>query len=152
MHQAGWRGNDACARRWLRRAVVAFGVWLCSAAGAVAGGSLPFAEVMQHARDVPVLADQLAAMVAQEKVDPAELVCGATRLGNQWRHLGGERVLPFECEIGARTVIIEGVIEFLNAKGRVMATVANGDATDLTKTVFSNATAVRFSDLHLKPE
>ena len=152
MHQTEWRGDEARARRRLRIAAIALGAWLFSAAGAMAGGSLPFPDVLEHARTVPALAEQLEAMVAQEKVDPAELVCGATRLGNQWRHLGGERVLPFECEIGARTVVIDGVIEFLDAKGKVIVTVANGDATGITKAAYRNATAVRFSDLHLKPE
>ncbi|KAA5599570.1 hypothetical protein [Blastochloris sulfoviridis] len=152
MHRTGVRGGEACARRRLRIAAIALGGWLFSAAGALAGGSLPFSDVLEHARAVPVLAEQLAAMVAQENVDPAELVCDATRLGNQWRHLGGERVLPFECEIGARTVVIEGAIEFLNAKGKVIATVVDGDAKDITKAVFRDAASVRFSDLHLKPE
>ncbi|NJO54757.1 MAG: hypothetical protein HC829_07885, partial [Bacteroidales bacterium] len=116
------------------------------------GGSLPFDEVTALLRGHPELVYRLDALVAQEKVDPAELVCIGIRLGNQWRHLGGQRVLPFECEIGSRTVVIEGVVEFLDSRGRVIATVADGDDSQITKAVFRNAKEVRMSEPRLKME
>lgn len=122
------------------------------ATAAVAGGSLPFAEVMAFARDYPELARQLDRLVAEEKADPGSLVCSGIRLGNQWPHLGGARVLPFECEIGRRTVTIDGMVQFLDRKGTVIATVIDGDEAEITARVFRNARSVRMSEPRLKIE
>ncbi|NJL06988.1 MAG: hypothetical protein HC900_01020 [Methylacidiphilales bacterium] len=156
LHSIGRRRDGLSARPVFRRRLsglaAVLGVWLWGAAGAVAGGSLPFGEVMAFLRGHPELAQRLDALVVQEKIDPAELVCVGIRLGNQWQHLGGQRVLPFECEVGSRTVVIEGVVEFLDRKGRVIATVADGDDSQITKSVFRNAKEVRMSNPRLKME
>ena len=62
------------------------------------------------------------------------------------------RVMPFECPIGSRTVTIEGTVQFLDAKGKVIATVAGGDDSQLTKQVFRKAHDVRMIKPSLKAE
>ncbi|NJL08396.1 MAG: hypothetical protein HC900_09135 [Methylacidiphilales bacterium] len=129
------------ARRLLTGAA-GCGLMVLALTPAVAGGSLPFEEVMAAVAGTPVAAE-LEAIVKAERANPDELVCTGVRLGNQWSELGGMRVMPFECEIGKRTVTIDGTVQFLDAKGKVIATVTGGNDSQLTKQVFRKAQDVR---------
>ena len=118
---------------------------------AVAGGSLPFEEVMAAVAGTPVAA-QLEAIVKAENANPEELICTGVRLGNEWTELGGTRVMPFECEIGKKTVTIDGVVEFLDAKGKVIAKLGGEGKLEPTKATYKKAREVRMSEPSLTAE
>jgi hypothetical protein len=140
-----WQG------RGLRAVALGCGLAAVALSPAAAGGSLSFEEVVAAVAGTPVAAE-LDAIVKAEKANPDELVCGGVRLGNQWSHLGGARVMPFECPIGKRTVTIDGTVEFLDANGKVIATVAGDDASQITKAVFRKAREVRMTRPSLRVE
>jgi hypothetical protein len=135
----------------VRQLALGCGLALASLTAAQAGGSLSFEDVMAAVAGTPVAAE-LEAIVKAENAKADELICTGVRLGNQWTELGGARVMPFECPIGNRTVTIDGVVQFLDAKGKVIATVANGDDSQITKAVFRKAHEVRMREPSLKVE
>lgn len=142
--QAGWASG-------LCTLALGYGLAAVALTPAVAGGSLPFEEVMAAVAGTPVAA-QLDAIVKEENANPDDLICTGVRLGNQWPELGGMRVMPFECEIGKKTVTIAGTVQFLDAKGKVIAMVAGGDESQITKQVFRKAHGVRMIKPSLKTE
>ncbi len=135
--------NGARLRYWGPLSSLAACLLWC-APSAQAGGSLPFSEAMAFAEAHQDLEAALVALVTQEKADPDRIVCTAMRLGNHWTHLGGARVLPFECEIGKRTIVIEGKVEFLDGKGTVIGS-ADDAGSDLTEADFKAAKKIRMS-------
>jgi hypothetical protein len=140
-----WQANG------LRAMVLGCGLAALALTPAAAGGSVSFEDVMAAVAGTPVAAE-LDAIVKAENANPEELVCSGVRLGNQWTELGGTRVMPFECEIGKKTVTIDGVVEFLDAKGKVIARVGGEDDSEPSKAAYKKAREVRMTKPSLKAE
>jgi hypothetical protein len=51
----------------------------------------------------------------------SSLSWSGARLGRQWAHLGGERVLPYGCVIGSKTLVIDGTLRFFDNSGRYLS-------------------------------
>ena len=102
--------------------ILTLGVGACVllSAQAWAAGSISFEEVMRLARQNPKLIKEIEEIMRVQKVKPADISCEAGRFGNQWKHLGGGRSLPISCSIGKRSLGIDGDIEFLDARGKVI--------------------------------
>lgn len=47
--------------------------------------------------------------------------CGGVRLGRHFVHLGGARILPYECKIGGATLSIGGHADFFDDRGTLGA-------------------------------
>jgi hypothetical protein len=56
----------------------------------------------------------------QAKVTATDVICSANRLGRQWTNLGGERIGPYQCKIGDRTLEITATPTFLDKNGNVL--------------------------------
>lgn len=105
-----------------------------------AGGSMSVEDVYAAVAGAPRLVDELRAAAKQAETRGEAVVCGAeVRLGNQWRHLGGLRVVPIECHVGARTLRIEGDAVFKGRRGRRLSLDDEG--------VFERAVAVEQQNL-----
>ena len=101
--------------------ILAVGMGACVlSTEAWAAGSITFGEVVGLARQNPKLVKEIEEVVRAQKVKPADISCEAGRFGNHWKHLGGGRSLPISCAIGKRNLGIDGDIEFLDARGKVI--------------------------------
>jgi hypothetical protein len=85
-----------------------------------AAGSISFEEVLGLARQNPKLVKEIEEVMHAQKVKSAEISCEAGRFGNHWKYLGGGRSLPIGCTIGKRRLGIDGIIEFLDVRGKVI--------------------------------
>lgn len=112
------------------------------ATGARAGGSLPLSEVqalLAPHKDVTAAIDGL---VAANPGGADGVVCTGVRLGNQWQFLGGARIPPFECRIGAKSIEIDAKVRFFDAKGKEVGAAAGPDQSITDKT-FKKAKSFR---------
>lgn len=86
-------------------------------AAAHAGGSISLAEVMEQlAEDDKLIAEIDAALTAQN-LEADTVICSGRRFGNHWENLGGARAIPYECEIGSRTIEIDGELHVYDKDG-----------------------------------
>lgn len=85
-----------------------------------AGGSIGLSDVMEIVKGTPKLAKEITSFLAKIRVNSDDVICGAARFGRHWRHLGGGRNLPVECEIGNRILRIEGKTQYLDRRGRLI--------------------------------
>jgi hypothetical protein len=81
-------------------------------------GSLGLPEVLEAVKGDPTLVGQIDVELRRRDLKAPAIVCIAARHGNQWRHLGGGRAAPYECQIGDRTVRIDAVRTYFDGSGR----------------------------------
>ena len=81
-------------------------------------GSIGFDEVMKFAVRSQKLVKEIRNAIEEQHVKRTDIQCGAARFGNQWVNLGGDRAPPFNCQIGKRSLTINGEILFFDARGR----------------------------------
>lgn len=93
-------------------------VFLLAAMGAAgAGGSISLTDLMDRLKDNDKLIGEIDAELKTQKLDAASVICTGDRFGGHWTELGGVRVVPYECEIGARKLNIDGKLHLYDAKG-----------------------------------
>lgn len=99
-----------------------------SAGPAHAGGSVALAERIGLVGQDTRLMGEIAEQLAKSNLQIGDVICSGTRLGHQWQHLGGLRVLPYACPIGDRTLMVDGQRLFFDNAGRQVDTDAGGSA------------------------
>lgn len=93
-------------------------IFLIAAFGAAqAGGSLPLTDLMDRLKDNEKLIAEINAELKAQKLEAASVICIGDRFGGHWTELGGVRVVPYECEIGARKLDIDGKLHLYDVKG-----------------------------------
>jgi hypothetical protein len=83
---------------------------LTACTAAQAGGSIPLSDVMDQLKDNDVLIAAIDAELKAQNVEAASVICDGARFGGHWTELGGARSVPYECEIGKRTLKIDGTV------------------------------------------
>ncbi|MDH4982535.1 hypothetical protein [Hyphomicrobium sp. D-2] len=101
-----------------RRMFGALAATLLAAAPAYAGGTIPLSDVMEQLKHEPRLIAAIQAELEQQTLDADTLICTGSRFGNHWRELGGARAVPYECEIGGKTLLIDGTVHLFDDEGR----------------------------------
>jgi hypothetical protein len=91
------------------------------APGLSGGGSLPLADVVEIAKPYPNLTLQVRLQLVRASLKREQVVCTASRFGNQWTNLGGARLAPYECPIGKRTLVVTANQIFYDRNGRKVA-------------------------------
>ncbi len=93
-------------------------VFLLTALGtAEAGGSLYLTDLMDRLKDNEKLIAEINAELKAQKLEAASVICTGDRFGGNWTELGGVRVVPYQCEIGARKLVIDGTLHIFDLKG-----------------------------------
>jgi hypothetical protein len=90
---------------------------LLGATAAWAPGSISLDEVMEQLKDTAKLVDELNAELRAQNLSAAGVNCIGTRFGGNWTNLGGARAIPFNCQIGPRTIEIDGELHLYDAAG-----------------------------------
>jgi hypothetical protein len=98
-------------------AVVGF-VAIIGWSAAQAGGSIGISEVMEQLKDNGALIAELETELKKQHLEAKKVVCIGSRFGHHWTHLGGARSVPFECEIGARKIEIDGELQLYDKNGK----------------------------------
>jgi hypothetical protein len=83
-----------------------------------APGSIALDEVMEQLKDNPKLIAAVTAELKAQGLEADKVICTGARFGGHWVNLGGARAVPFECEIGKRTLKIEGEIHLYDGAGK----------------------------------
>jgi len=102
-------------------AVVAIIGW----SAAQAEGSIGLGEVMEQLKDNGALIAELDAELKKQHLEAKDVACIGSRFGHHWTHLGGARSIPFECEIGARKIEIDGELQLYD-KGTARSSTSKG--------------------------
>jgi len=110
-------------RRVLALRAAAASVAALAAASAFAaepsgGGSLPLADVIERMKRYPNLVQQIKLELVRVGLKREAVVCSGQRFGREWKMLGGERTLPYRCELGRRRLAIDGQRVYLDAAGK----------------------------------
>src|SRR5437016_5581729 len=85
-----------------------------------APGSISLDEVMDQLKDNPKLMDELTAELKAQNLKPETITCIGARFGGNWTNLGGARAIPFNCQIGPRTIDINGDLKVYDAAGKAL--------------------------------
>lgn len=91
---------------------MAFGI-----TAAWAPGSISLDEVMDQLKDNTKLIDEINAELKAQNLNVADVNCIGARFGGNWTNLGGARAIPFNCQIGPRTIDIDGELHIYDADG-----------------------------------
>ena len=86
-------------------------------APAHAGGSVSLEEKIGFVGQSGKLMGEIRTQLAAANQTIADIICSGVRLGRQWQHLGGARVLPYECDVAGRTLQINGTLYFYGVQG-----------------------------------
>ena len=104
-----------------RKVILSFLVVACSISlslAAKAGGSISLEDVVTRlAGQSPKLMAEVHTELAQSGKTIDDIVCGGTRLGRHWKHLGGLRIPSFDCQINNKSLMIDGAVHFYDAAG-----------------------------------
>jgi hypothetical protein len=93
-------------------------VFLLTAIGtAEAGGSISLTDLMDRLKDNEKLIAEINAELKAQKLEAASVICTGDRFGGHWTELGGVRVVPYDCDIGARRLNIDGKLHLYDVKG-----------------------------------
>jgi hypothetical protein len=102
------------------------------ATAAWAPGSISFDEVMDQLEDNAKLIGELNAELKAQNLKPENITCIGARFGGNWTNLGGARAIPFNCQIGPRTIDIDGELHIYDAAGNELD--MNADDTPVRAT------------------
>jgi hypothetical protein len=82
------------------------------------GGSLPLEQVLAVAKPYPNLLLQVRLELVRANLKRDAVSCGAGRYDARWATLSGNRLAPYECKIGKRTLVITAAQTFYDRNGR----------------------------------
>jgi hypothetical protein len=123
--------------RWLWGAVVAAGaLWSMPVQAA---GSLGLDEVLKAVGAAPKLVTEIEVALKRAGLKVGDVTCTGARHGNQWKHLGGRRAAPYECEIGDRGLRIDADRIYYDARAKRLGEL--GRASD--RALFTKAWSFR---------
>jgi hypothetical protein len=83
-----------------------------------APGSISLDEVMEQLKGEQKLIAEITDALKAEGLKPENVICTGARFGGHWVNLGGARGVPYECEVGKRTLAIDGKIHLYDKDGK----------------------------------
>ena len=93
-------------------------LFLLAAMGAAeAGGSISLTDLLDRLKDNDKLVAEINAELKAQKLDAESVIFTGDRFGGHWTELGGVRVVPYDCDIGARKLNIDGKLHLYDEKG-----------------------------------
>jgi len=95
----------------------AFIVGVIAAGVAHAGGSITLDEVMTQLKEDGKLIGEIEAELKAQNLKPEAVICVGARFGGHWVELGGARSIPYECEVGAKKLNIDGTLHLYDEHG-----------------------------------
>lgn len=87
------------------------------ARAAWAPGSITLDEVMDQLKDDTKLIGEITTELKAQGVAADSIICVGARFGGHWEELGGARSLPYECQIGTKTLAIDGTMKLYDDRG-----------------------------------
>lgn len=93
---------------------------LFGASAAWAEGSITLDEVMEQLKDDQKLIGEINAELKAQGLAADSIICIGARFGGHWAELGGARSLPYECEIGKKTLNIDGTVQLYDERGNAI--------------------------------
>lgn len=91
---------------------------LAGAGPAQAGGSLTLADILKEFNGQPKFIAEVKAELKKQKLKAQKVSCYGSRFGNHWTYLVGGRSVPYECQVGSRTLSVDGELVFYDKKGK----------------------------------
>jgi hypothetical protein len=85
------------------------------------GGSMPLEAVLAVAKPYPNLLLQVRLQLVRANLKRDAVTCGAGRYDARWTQLSGARLAPYECKIGAQTLVISAAQTYYDRNGRRLA-------------------------------
>ena len=82
------------------------------------GGSMPLEAVLAVAKPYPNLLLQVRLQLVRANLKRDAVTCGAGRYDARWVQLSGARLAPYECKIGARTLLISAAQTYYDRNGK----------------------------------
>jgi hypothetical protein len=95
-------------------------------AAAYAPGSISLNEVMDQLKGEQKLIAEISGALAAKGLKADNVICTGARFGGHWVNLGGARGVPYKCEIGKRTLEIDGKIHLYDKDGKELDMDAEG--------------------------
>lgn len=86
-------------------------------AAAQVSHDIPLADVLARARTSPQIALIARLELKRSKLKRDDVFCAAEVKDRSWPHLQGSAVGPYECNFGARMLVLGGRVEFSDAAG-----------------------------------
>jgi len=90
--------------------------------------------VLAIADALPDLRHELLNTLEKENIGVNDMRCSGHMLGRQWGHLSYGEVTPFYCQVGSRTLIVDGGNTYLDQEGKKL--------TSYDQAMYDNAVAV----------
>lgn len=87
------------------------------------GGSVYLDELKPLLEKAPKLRAEVDAALSKISKKPEAIRCSAMRFPAQWDFLGGGRVAPYTCQIGARTLRIDAQVRITDQNGKAIETI-----------------------------
>lgn len=112
------RARPAASRLLSSAAAACIATVISFGTPAAAGGSITLKDVLAAAKSANGLEEEVSKSLEESKTGEGDVVCSATRLGRHFDQLGGERIAPYECDIGGRTLEVDAQVKMLDAEGR----------------------------------
>lgn len=84
-------------------------------------GSVETDQVLRLAGQSRKLMNELASELATVGIQLSKVSWSGSRLGRQWKYLGGSKVIPYECSLGGKTLTLDGVLRFFDDEGKYLA-------------------------------
>jgi hypothetical protein len=85
------------------------------------GGSMPLEAVLAVAKPYPNLLLQVRLQLVRANLKRDAVMCGAGRYDAQWVQLNGARLAPYECKIGAQTLVVTAAQTYYDRNGKRLA-------------------------------
>lgn len=82
------------------------------------GGSLFLSDIMPLIEKAAKLKGEVTEALTKAGQKADDVICSGARFPGRWEHLGGERVSPYECEIGDRTLTIKAKVRLTGKGGK----------------------------------
>jgi hypothetical protein len=106
------------------------------------GGSMPLEAVLAVAKPYPNLLLQVRLQLVRANLKRDAVMCGAGRYDARWTQLNGARLAPYECKIGARTLVVSAAQTYYDRNGKRLAP---ADATTPAKAAKVKESGLKWS-------
>jgi hypothetical protein len=102
----------------MKKSILALGAMLLAAGPVWAEGSINLEDVLDQLKDNEKLVGEVTAELKAQGLTAGSVICVGARFGGHWAELGGARSVPYECEIGKKTLNIEGTVKLYDEAGK----------------------------------
>jgi len=105
------------SRRALHVVLGTVAFMVVGSSAAWAPGSIMLDEVMDQLKANQKLIDEIRTELKAQNLQPDAVTCIGARFGGHWVDLGGARSVPYTCDIGKKTLSIDGTLHLYDERG-----------------------------------